>query len=159
MSAFRTSRVHVSMSRDMIDVTCGIPTASETWRYTDTNGHEHYYEHGYPTLDFIIDEQHWCNGDEGYASHDPHMAIDAAHYECKLCKVTVEPGVDPAFTPKYTPGMTTCTISGVRDDGLRIEAHLTQEEGAQFVAHPTEETAVRLLNAIPLNRCTSIRQA
>lgn len=93
----------LDIQQDSIDTTCGIDTLDPKWRGTDSNGHEHYYERfEYPTLDYIVDAEHWCNGDEG-APHDPHMATDESHYECKVCREVVKPGIIPPTRPSLSP--------------------------------------------------------
>lgn len=76
MAIFYRRTWSVEADPNWIDTTAGIPTADPRWRGTDSNGHEHHYDHGYPTLDYVIDAEHWCMGDEGIAPHDPHMAVD-----------------------------------------------------------------------------------
>ena len=98
------------MERDVIEVTSERYTPNERWRYTDRQGHEHYYDHGYPTLDLVIDSEHWCDGSEGWAHHDPHMAVDESHHECKVCREVIEPKLDAPGTRKSIAGMTTVTV-------------------------------------------------
>lgn len=96
---------------DYIDVTSDRPTVDPNWRHTDSNGHEHYYDNGYPTLDYIIDERHWCDGREGLYNHDPHWAVDEDHFECLTCREMVKPGTLPAFTPQSIPGTRSMTVT------------------------------------------------
>lgn len=121
----------LDVQQDWIDTTMGIPTLDPDWRGTDSNGHEHYYDqqaHEYPTLDYIIDAEHWCDGTEGVYNHDPHMAVDEDHYECKLCREVVEPGIIPAGTPSAIPGSKSATLAGVTSSGMRVKLALTGED-------------------------------
>ena len=85
----------VKYTADTMPVSSWHPTSDPTWRATDTRGHEHYYDSGYPTLNFVVDRQHWCEGNEGWMSHDPHWAVDESHYECLQCRETTRPGLRP----------------------------------------------------------------
>lgn len=109
-------------------VTMGVRTADERWLFTDANGHEHRYDHGYPTLELIVDESHWCDGREGLYSHDPHEAVDACHYECITCRDVIEPRTHPPDHQVYQPGFSDYTVTGVRSDGIHIEAFLLPEQ-------------------------------
>lgn len=92
------------VSSKPVEVTSDRDSVDPNWRYTDDQGHAHYYDGGYPTLDHIIDASHWCDGTEGLYNHDPHLAVDADHYECLICRQTVAPGVIPAGTPQFIAG-------------------------------------------------------
>jgi len=142
----------LEVEQEWIDVTPSGPTPNERWRTTDSNGHEHYYDHGYPTLDEVIDAQHWCNGTEGFALHDPHMQIDEWHYECKLCREVIEPDYDPPFTPKYIPGLRTATLTGVRSDGAEIVVDVREDELAGL---HDDAAAQAFLDAAPMERIHS----
>jgi hypothetical protein len=85
--------VDVSVNTDTI--ASDMPTIDPNWRKTDSNGHDHYYVRGYPTLDHIVDRQHWCEGNEGLGPHDPHWSVDESHYECLECRERIEPGLRP----------------------------------------------------------------
>lgn len=140
-------------------VAMGVTTADDKWRGTDSNGHEHYYERGYPTLDLIVDAEHWCDGREGLYSHDPHMAVDESHYECKLCREVVEPGTLPPHHQVYMPGTKSYTLSGVRSDGLTVEVWLMPEEAQSIGEAPEdqrEQVVQALLDGLPEDRITSM---
>lgn len=112
----------VEVTQNRIDTTCGIPTLNPRWTFTDAAGHDHRYDHGYPTLDYIIDASHWCDGYEGYEPHDPHEHVDESHYECLICREVIEPGILPAFTPQSVPGTVDMTLKGPLADGSRVTA-------------------------------------
>jgi hypothetical protein len=152
------SPFHLSVDFEQIDVTVGHPTYSESWRAVDSNGHEHYYARGFPTLREVIDEQHWCDGTEGYALHEPHLVVDAVHFECLICDEVVSPGMDPAFTPKSIAGSRSGRLNGPRSDGLYVTAVLTEQEIDEMAADPSDETMLRVLDAVPIERLVSIRQ-
>lgn len=136
----------IDVVQDWIDVTSERETPNERWTFTDAAGHEHHYEHGYPTLDYVIDESHWCDGREGIYNHDPHEAVDAAHFECKLCREVIEPKMDPPYTPKQIPGMRHVTITAVRfgpNYEERLTIHPTGEEMAAIEAADSPEDAVQ----------------
>jgi hypothetical protein len=143
-----------------IDVTSRSATWRESWKATDSNGHEHAYDRSgwppFPTLNEIIDESHWCDGDEGFARHDPHEHVDASHFECKICGELVEPGTDPPFTPKSVAGTKRCTVEGPRSDGTVIVASLTEDEFDRIVAAGDDWDAVQaVVDAVPDDRIWS----
>ena len=118
----------LDVRRDWIDITAGVPSPNERWVFTDSHGHEHRYDKGYPTLDFVVDEQHWCMGNEGLYAHDPHWAVDESHYECKACRERIRPAVDPPGTPKGIPGPWDATLKGRVPDGRTITVALSEDE-------------------------------
>lgn len=145
----------LDVEQDWIDATCERDTLDPKWRGSDSSGHEHFYDHGYPTLDYIIDSSHWCDGTEGWALHDPHEYVDASHYECKICREVVEPGVIPGGTPQYVAGMRHATLRGIRSDGAEIVASLTSDE-AQTLAASDDTAAQVVIDAIPQERIMSM---
>jgi hypothetical protein len=116
------------MRQDWIEVTSERSTPNERWQFTDANGHAHRYDHGYPTLTYVVDAQHWCHGDEGLYNHDEHWAVDEAHYECLICGVVVEPAMDPPYTPKHIPGMRDYTAKGTLASGVEVVFSLAPDE-------------------------------
>ena len=109
-------------------VTMGVRTTDEHWMFTDAAGHEHRYDSGYPTLDYVVDASHWCDGREGLYSHDPHEAVDDAHYECKLCREVIKPGTHPPEHQVYVAGSSSYRITGLRSDGAQTEAMLMPDQ-------------------------------
>lgn len=143
----------LEVDQQWIDITSENPTPNERWTFTDDQGHEHAYDHGYPTLEWIVDAEHWCDGHEGIYNHDPHIAVDEAHYECLICRQRIEPKMDPAYTPKSMPGMRSAYLSGVRADGVKITLALTPEEFDELAANvESDDVARRLLNDAPQDR-------
>jgi hypothetical protein len=147
---------NLEMNQEWIDTTCGIDTLDPKWRGVDSNGHEHHYEHGYPTLDLVIEASHWCDGDEGIYNHDPHEQIDASHYECLICREVVEPGIIPAFTPQQMPGMRSYRITGFRSDGAQVEAWLTEDDVAVIRAGHSEAAVTAFIDALPEDRIYTV---
>lgn len=147
-------RFELVVEQTMLDTTCGIPTVDESWKFTDAAGHEHYYERFvYPTLDYVIDAQHWCNGNEGLGPHDPHMAIDESHYQCKLCGEVILPGQHPAGHVSFIAGPKTATMKGTRTDGVQVTVHITEDEYTQLdELRCTPEVAQRVLDSVPEKR-------
>lgn len=155
-STFRSGSYVFTMGREYIDITSSHPTPNEHWAFTDANGHEHLYDHGYPTLEMVVDAEHWCNGDEGWARHDPHMHVDEAHYECRQCREVIKPAMDPGGTRKSVPGSVTATLEGPRSDGYVVVAHLMDAEVERYSAATTDETALAILDAVPNERLSSL---
>ena len=136
-----------------IDVTSNLPTPNERWRYTDRAGHEHHYDGGYPTLELVVDAEHWCDGTEGVYNHDAHMAVDESHYECLLCREVIEPAADPPHFSKSIPGAIEGRLSGVRSDGAEIEMYLTPDEWEMIqAAEDPDVEAHRILDEASAER-------
>jgi hypothetical protein len=154
----RVSSYDVEVDQEYIDVTSERPSPNERWRHTDSNGHEHRYDHGYPTLEFVVDAEHWCDGTEGFALHDPHMHVDEGHYECQECRERIEPKMDPPYTPKSIPGLRSAYITGPRSDGLRVRVVLTGDELTQiadaqsFAPGQVDDVCLRIVDAAPDER-------
>jgi hypothetical protein len=87
------------VERDMIEVTSNLPRTDKGWRYTDRQGHEHYWQDGYPTLRTVLDEPYWCDD-----CHDEHQD---SHLECPLCSEVIQPGMlSPPPFREFVPGLT-----------------------------------------------------
>ena len=128
MQAIGSGAYSLNIERDVIEVTSERESLDVTWRYVDSQGHEHRYASGLPTLNHIVDERHWCDGTEGRGNHDPHWHIDESHYECTECGEVVAPGTVPPFTRQFIPGSITATLGGPSGPGERVEVWLTAEE-------------------------------
>lgn len=137
-------------------VRSGVWTRDPDWRGVDENGHEHYYEHGYPTLDFIVDESHWCDGSEGISHHDPHEQIDESHYECLICRAVVEPGSLPPDHPITIRGPINATLAGNDRPGSHRRVWLTEDEferiRAMAATGEDDGTALDILRNAPPDR-------
>ena len=84
------------IERNLTEVNMVSRVADETWRATDSNGHEHAYSaertdagHGshYPTLAYVPGPSYYC-GECG----DEHEDYAVSHYECRACGEHVQPG-------------------------------------------------------------------
>lgn len=152
----------LDIQQNWIDTTSERPTIDPKWRATDNNGHEHFYEgHAYPTLDYIIDAEHWCDGTEGIALHDPHMAVDESHYECLICREVVKPGSIPGGTPSSIPGSVSGTLRGLNSAGVTVTLSLIEEEATAIqTADEANRDAVvlRLLDEAPERRIISMER-
>lgn len=114
---------------DFITYETNHPDPDPNWRFTDAAGHQHQHEktgERYPTLRYVIDGQHWCDGiSEGSDIHDPHMQVDVSHYECAQCHEHIRPGMRPPG-PRSMPGHQRLWLSTTRIDGPirnEIEVH------------------------------------
>ncbi len=153
-------QIQFVVTQESIPMTSEHPTVDESWTFTDAAGHAHHYEHGYPTLDKIIDAVHWCNGDEGIYNHDPHDVVDEMHYECKVCREVIVPRLHPPFHTIYRPGMRSATASGYRTDGTKIECILIEEEVETLTAllrSQDSDGVQRWLDEFPEERIVSSR--
>jgi hypothetical protein len=146
MATFSGSTFNLSITRGSIDVTSDRPQSDPNWRYTDRNGHEHRYDRGYPTLDLVVDAEHWCDGNEGYARHDPHMHVDEAHYECKVCRESIKPKMFPPGYPMMMPGMIQGEVEGYRSDGALVRARLTKDDYEMLRIGPSADVVAAFLD-------------
>lgn len=138
----------------------------ERWRYTDCAGHEHAYQRQaewldavrprrrcegtktfrdsthYPTLRYVIEREHHCDGREGLYSHDQHWVTDAARYECRQCGEHIRPGRGPGSRTMPTGRETYLNGVPVTDPGRARElfALAVREAGE----HAQSETAARV---------------
>lgn len=156
-------RVDIQVVTEPIDVTSEHETFDPKWRAADSNGHEHYYEyeHGYPTLRYVVDASHWCDGTEGYQRHEPHEQIDEAHYECLICGEHVEPGTLPPYTPQWIPGTISATATATLDDGRNVTVVLSRDEvdRARFAigAEDQDEQLLAIVESVPPERVLEMK--
>lgn len=156
MATIQNGTYSVSIEQEWIDVTSPYPTPNERWTFTDSNGHDHRYDHGYPTLTHVVDASHWCYGNEGIAPHDPHEAVDESHYECATCGEVVEPKMDPGYTPKRTPGIRRTTLNAYRSDGSEVVVVLLPDEVDVLRGNPDPPVVSAMVDAMPFDRFTSV---
>lgn len=145
----------------------------EQWRHIDSNGHEHYVDRAanaypaYPTLDLVIDKEHWCEGDEewcdraedpwcegGPRPHDPHMVADEVHFECKLCREVIA-------LPKSYGGSVVYTLCGYNSAGVQVVLSLIDAEyerlsNADVDGGDPEAEVRRILDEAPAERLLSM---
>jgi hypothetical protein len=89
---------------DMIDVTSSSPYADEDWTFTDAAGHQHRYDHGYPTLRWFVTERWWCE-----ECDDEHTE---GEWTCPLCDEVIVPGTaGPDLFRRYAPGRTSYLLN------------------------------------------------
>jgi hypothetical protein len=90
---------------EMVDVTSALPQADKSWRYTDRQGHEHYWRDGYPTLDWVPDgEPYW---DSDISGEYQHMKL-----VCPVCDEEIHPSTYVDTSRRYVPGLTWATLNG-----------------------------------------------
>lgn len=126
-----------------VEVTSNLPRPDRNWRYTDQQGHEHYWADGedpYPTLRTVIDRLYWCGDCE-----DDH---EESHDECAICGETIKPGtVGPSGWREFIPGRRQAYLDGVPISGARAEEIMGQMNAARDAARRKEE--VKRLQALP----------
>jgi hypothetical protein len=158
MSAFHVApSVELQWDTEVIPIVMGWhDSADMSWRYTDKQGHEHRYEHGYPTLVEVTDETETCEWGElcyldDEPDHEPHEVVTKSHYECRICGQTIRPGTVPPGVVQHIAGSTTATL---KVDGA--SALLTQAEAdelrSEWGKDGLEAHARRLFDSIPDER-------
>lgn len=185
MTKLTEGRWSIEVTQDWIDVTSGLPTPDEHWTYTDKAGHDHLYDHGYPTLVVVVDESHHCSGvdpdeqcdigwnwyydeDDGeeyeqWEAHEPHDIVLKYHRECPICGETIKPRMDPPYTSKQIPGMRHVRLSGTQFDGnmrRTLNVHPRPQDMDQIAALFTERANDAAIDAfvatLPKPECVDI---
>lgn len=78
MSTFRIEQDHEEFRT-------AAPKTDKDWRTTDSNGHEHYWRDGWPTLEWVVTGSYWC---EMHAEEH-----EEGEWRCRECGERVEPGM------------------------------------------------------------------
>lgn len=87
--------------REPIAVTSISPKPDKNWRHTDTEGHEHYWDNGYPTLE---PEEDYC-----VDCQDFHLE----GWVCVECGERIVPGlVPPSGFSEFVPGLARYFLDG-----------------------------------------------
>lgn len=96
----------VSIDRPVEIVYSYTPVADPNWQTTDTSGHEHYCDNGYPTLEWAVTETWYCG--------DCRNEHKSGEYRCRHCGEVVMPGTtDPEPTPVSSPTTATLELDGM----------------------------------------------
>lgn len=103
----------------MIDISTNLPQPDQRWTATDSNGHEHYWRDGYPTLvGEPIGEPYHCG--ECEENHQDTQLV------CSICREPVEPGTYVNPGRQFMPGMRQAYLNGEPITGERAEGLLAQ---------------------------------
>jgi hypothetical protein len=120
--SLNTPKGTLSVSVDVVEVTDMQPRPDKSWRYTDKQGHEHYYDGypvPYPTLTHVLDETYWCQD-----CRDDHTD---GHLECRICGEHINPGLTgPSAFREYVPGLRHYKLDGVEITEERFTELLAQ---------------------------------
>lgn len=124
-----------------VEVTSGLPYANPAWTYTDTHGHAHHYEDGYPTLTRVVDARYWVpepwewdeprpNWGEG---EGPGEWVEEDHLECPQCGEHITPGTTIDSYRRFIRGPRSAYLNGEPISGERAEELLAilREEGTE----------------------------
>lgn len=153
-------QIQFSVEQDFQQFTTDSPSPDESWTFTDAAGHEHHYDHGYPTLAWVVEERHWCDGTEGIYNHDGHWVDDVAHWECMICGEVIKPRLHPPGRVITIPGMKTASASGYRSDGSRITCGWMTEDEVEALTElmkaEDNEGIQRWLDEYPDDKIVSI---
>jgi hypothetical protein len=96
----------VTQTVNPIEVTTNLPSADPNWTFVDTNGHAHYYDNGYPTLEWVATGSWWCI--------DCQEDHEDGEYRCILCGEKVKPGITgPSKTREFIAGTKEVTATFV----------------------------------------------
>lgn len=73
------------MKQEHEEYTTAAPETDKAWRATDSNGHEHYWQDGYPTLEWVVTGGYWCE-----MHNEDH---EEGEWRCRECGEHVPPGM------------------------------------------------------------------
>ncbi len=91
--------------REAIPVTSLSPVRDEQWKYTDNQGHKHYWDDGYPTLKRSNEEEYYC-----YECADTHEDYSLV---CVFCDEEITPGTKPPPNySRFVTGMVRYLVDG-----------------------------------------------
>ena len=88
------------VEQDYAEFATAGPEADKDWRETDSNGHEHYWDSGWPTLEWVVTGVYWCE-----MHNEEH---EEGEWRCRKCGEHVEPGM-------RHPGPRVMTVPSVRN--------------------------------------------
>lgn len=135
-------RGDVTVEQQTEQVFSNLPEPDPRWRYTDSNGHEHYRaERDWPTLEWVVDHTYWC-GD----CRDEH---DEGHYACRMCGEPVEPGTRPPspYGVFVTTGMSaTATVDAYLPFGKHVTVRVLNYTASGKVVESSSERSIINLN-------------
>jgi hypothetical protein len=120
VSTIRGDFGELVIETEQIEITSNLPRPDHSWRYTDEQGHGHYWaDDSYPTLRRVNDRTYWC-GD----CCDDHTD---SHWECPLCGETIEPGLTgPSGFREFMSGRTSYLLNGEPISKERAEQIMAQ---------------------------------
>ena len=110
--------IQLGVSRDVTPVYTFGSSPNKNWRHTDSSGHEHYWDGGYPTLNDIQEEVY-----DEYEHEKYHIHI---RWECKECGEEIHPATRMGETI-YVEGSITYTLNGepiTEEEYLRLRSEL-----------------------------------
>lgn len=143
----------LTITQDMLPITSDYPMTDDNWRYTDLAGHEHRGDALSATTTTVVDEKHWCDGNEGWTHHDPHMHVDRSHLECAECGEHITPGMLPLGSTKYLSGQSDTMFRGMKFQGpvtTKFLAWVTEEEIEFIKANGQDDNAmIKFMDSIP----------
>lgn len=127
------SGVVLEAYRDMIDVTSN-HRPDIFWVFTDDAKHVHRWctngkpVEGYnPSETYSIPSVEWVK--DGVNYYPDGSEYEIGHYECKLCRETIDPGYTADRVTQYVPGLTHYLVNG---------HHVSEEEFTRFGSEARE---------------------
>lgn len=95
-----TAETRIDWTTDMWDIRSAMPVPDPAWRFTDGQGHRHYYRsprNPYPSLRSVVDAYGYDEDGERYTSR--------SHWECRVCGEWVTPGTKVETDKTFVPGL------------------------------------------------------
>jgi len=113
------------VEQDYEEFTTVGPEADKDWREIDSHGHEHYWDKGWPTLEWVVTGGYWCE-----MHNEEH---EEGEWRCRECGEHVTPGM-------RHPGPRVMTVPTVRNyfiDDQPVDAETFYRRAAEAAAKKT----------------------
>jgi hypothetical protein len=116
MATTFTSQGELTFETEMVEVTLGwSPSPNKAWRYTDAQGHEHYWRQGYPTLAHAPQPGLWVlRVRPGRLTRRRRFRdFRPTRQQCRICGEPIRPSlVSPSGFREFAPGRTQWYLDG-----------------------------------------------
>ncbi len=129
----------ITAEQEMIPISMSGPVADTSWQHLDAAGHGHFWQDGYPTLEWVrvpctMGHDHDCDA-EGY-------------YRCPNCGEVIIPGtVSPDLIPtRHERGPLRVTL--VHDDGQQRRVYKVTGSDAEAVIADPVGTIPRVIESL-----------
>ncbi len=113
---------------ERIETTSLGPRPDPSWSFTDTQGHDHHWDDGYPTLTWVQDQEDYTVVEDGELESYPGWG----HYECSICGEEIRPAQrGPSPFRSFMPAATRYCLDG---------EPITEDEARALLSHENDGT-------------------
>ncbi len=116
----------ITMTQSHQVIYSSMPEVDPDWTYRDLRGHKHYYDNGYPTLEWVAVGTYFC-----YECNENH---ENSEHRCIQCGEEIKPGTRPP-SPFGTvlPGLIEVTAEVVGEQAPQEFEFSVGEERFKFI--------------------------